>query len=104
YEKDQKITSVQLLKADKKNIDIVASESVSTIHRKGESTEKIQTTVIIDDFLELPMEKGDIAGKLIVKNGDTVLSEVPLVMNQNINKASYLTLVKRSLQSLVKYE
>src|SRR5699024_10473105 len=42
YEKDQKITSVQLLKADKKNIDIVASESVSTIHRKGESTEKIQ--------------------------------------------------------------
>ncbi len=104
YDKGQKITSVQLLKADKKNVDIVASESVSTIHRKGESTDGIQTTVIVDDLLALPMNKGDKVGKLIVKNGETVLSEIPLIINQNIDKASYITLVKRSLQNLVKYE
>src|SRR5690625_3613352 len=104
YDKGQKLTSVQILKADKENIDIVASESISTIHKKGESTEDIQTTIIVDDHLSLPMKKGDKVGKLIVKNGDLVLSEVPLTINQNIGKASYLTLAKRSLRNIVKYE
>src|SRR5690625_2383008 len=104
YDKGQKLTSVQILKADKENIDIVASESISTIHKKGESTEDIQTTIIVDDHLSLPMKKGDKVGKLIVKNGDLVLSEVPLTINQNIGKASYLTLARRSLRNIVKYE
>lgn len=104
YEKGQKITSVQLLKANKKNLDIVTSESISTIHKKGESTEDIHTTVVLKDLLTLPMNKGDKAGKLIVKNGDTVLSEVPLVIDQDIDKASYITLFKRSVQNLVRSE
>ena len=102
YDKGQKITTVQLLKADKKNIDIVTSESISTIHKKGESTDQIETTVIVDDHLSLPMKKGDKVGVIKINNGDTVLSEVPLVINEDFDKASYFTLVKRSLQELVK--
>jgi len=102
YDKGQKITTVQLLKADKKNIDIVTSESISTIHKKGESTDEIETTVIVDDQLTPPMRKGDQVGVIKVTNGDTVLSEVPLVISQDLDKASFLTLVKRSLQELVK--
>lgn len=102
YDKGQKITTVQLLKADKKNIDIVTSESISTIHKKGESTDQIETTVIVDDHLSLPMKKGDKVGVIKINNGDIVLSEVPLVINEDFDKASYFTLVKRSLQELVK--
>ena len=102
YDKGQKITTVQLLKSDKKNIDIVTSESISTIHKKGESTDQIETTVIVDDHLSLPMKKGDKVGVIKINNGDIVLSEVPLVINEDFDKASYFTLVKRSLQELVK--
>src|SRR5690625_3291125 len=102
YDKGQKITTVQLLKADKKNIDNITTESISTIHKKGESTDEIETTVIVDDQLTPPMKKGDKVGVIKVTNGDTVLSEVPLVINQDLDKASFLTLVKRSLQELVK--
>lgn len=104
YEKGEKITSIQLLKANQENIDIVTAESISTIHKKGESTENIHTKVVLDEGLTLPMDKGTKAGKLIVQNGDIILSEVPLVIDQNIDKASYITLFKRSIQDLVKYE
>lgn len=104
YDKGQKVESVELLKANQKNIDIVVSESVSTLHKKGESTENIQSHIILDETLTLPMKKGDQAGMLIVENEDQILSEVPLIINQNIEKAPYLTLLNRSLQKLVKFE
>src|SRR5699024_12730359 len=100
YDKGQKITTVQLLKADKKNIDIVTSESISTIHKKGEYTDEIETTVIVDDQLTPPMKKGDQVRVIKVTNEETVLSEVQLVISQDIDKASFLTLVNVSLQNV----
>ncbi|PAV29552.1 D-alanyl-D-alanine carboxypeptidase [Virgibacillus profundi] len=102
FEKDQIITNLQLLKAENKNIDIVASQSISVIHGKGESTENINTEVHLNKEIDLPLKRGDQVGKLIVKNGEEVLSETPLTVEQNIEKASYFTLFKRSLQKLVK--
>ena len=102
YEKGQTITSLELLKAETKKVNIVASESISTIHKKGESTENISTSIVLDDQFNLPLKKGDQTGKLIVKNEEKVLSEIPLVLDQDVQKASYITLFKRTVQSLVK--
>jgi len=102
FEKGQTITNLKDLKAENKNINIVASQSISTLHKKGESTEDITTSVVLDDKLSLPMKKGEQAGKLIVNKGDKVLSETPLVVEKDVQPASYLTLFKRSVRSLTK--
>ena len=102
FEKGQTITNLKDLKAENKNINIVASQSISTLHKKGELTEDITTSVILDDKLSLPMKKGEQAGKLIVNKGDKVLSETPLVVDKDVQPASYLTLFKRSVRSLTK--
>jgi len=102
FEKGQTITNLKDLKAENKNINIVASQSISTLHKKGESTEDITTSVVLDDKLSLPMKKGEQAGKLIVNKGDKVLSETPLVVDKDVQPASYLTLFKRSVRSLAK--
>ncbi|HLR41119.1 MAG TPA: D-alanyl-D-alanine carboxypeptidase family protein, partial [Virgibacillus sp.] len=102
FEKGQTITNLKDLKAENKNINIVASQSISTLHKKGESTEDITTSVVLDDKLSLPMKKGEQAGKLIVNKGDKVLSETPLVVDKDVQPASYLTLFKRSVRSLTK--
>lgn len=102
YEKDQLITKLQLTKAENKNINIVASQSISTLHEKGASTEKIKTVVELDDNITLPMEKGEQVGTLYVKNGEKILSKTPLTIDQDVKRASYITFLKRSLQKMTK--
>lgn len=103
FEKGQTITTMEDFKAEEKNIKIKASQSVSTLHKKGEQAEEITTAVKLDDKLDLPMKKGDQAGTLIVNKGDEVLSETPLIVDKPIHPASYFTLLKRSVQSMTKY-
>lgn len=103
FKKDQVITSLQLLKAENKHVNIVASESISTIHKKGADTEDIKTAVELDKDIASPMKKGDSVGMLYVKNGEKILSETPLTINQDIKTASYFTFLKRSLQKMAKY-
>src|SRR5690625_1741904 len=102
YEKDQVITSLELMKAEKDQVNIATSESISTIHKKGESTENITTEVLLNETFDLPLKKGDQVGQLIVKDGDKIISESPLVVKEDIHKASYFTLFKRSLKNLAK--
>ncbi|MUK87215.1 D-alanyl-D-alanine carboxypeptidase [Ornithinibacillus sp. L9] len=103
FDKGELITSLQLLKAEQKNIEIVASQSISTIFKKGESVENITTTVDLESDLEAPLKKGDQVGTLTVKNEDKILSETPLIVEKDIDRASFMTLFKRSLESLSKH-
>ncbi|MEC5422339.1 D-alanyl-D-alanine carboxypeptidase family protein [Virgibacillus sp. C22-A2] len=102
FDKNQTITNLKLMKAENKSINIIASESVSTIHTRGESTENVTTKVELDENMSLPMKKGDQVGVLYVKNGEEILSKTPLIVEQDVNKASYITFFKRSLQKMVK--
>ncbi|MFD2045919.1 D-alanyl-D-alanine carboxypeptidase family protein [Ornithinibacillus salinisoli] len=104
FDKGQVITNLELLKAEQKSIDIVASQSISTIYKKGESIENITTSVDIDENLQAPLQKGDQVGILTVKNEDKILSETPLIVEVDVEKASFMTLFKRSLQRLSKFQ
>lgn len=103
FEKDQLITKLQLLKAENKNINIIASQSISTLHKKGESTENIKTEVKMDEDLNLPLMKGDKVGVLYVKNGEETLSKTPLTIDHDIEMASLFTFLKRSLQKMTNF-
>jgi D-alanyl-D-alanine carboxypeptidase (penicillin-binding protein 5/6) len=104
FDKGEKITNLQLLKAEDKDIEIVASESISTLHTKGESTEDIKTKVEVNPDVSAPLQKGDEIGTLYVIKGEDILSESGLTVNHDIEKASYYTLFKRSMQKLLKAE
>lgn len=104
FDKGDTITSIRLLKAENKNIPIVASESVSTLYKKGESIDDITQMVELNETFDLPLQIGDQVGTLTVKQGDEMLSETPLTVDQQVNEATYFTLFKRAMQSLAKHE
>ncbi|WP_026906607.1 D-alanyl-D-alanine carboxypeptidase family protein [Paucisalibacillus globulus] len=101
FDKGQVITKLDLLKSEENNVNVVASESISTLYKKGESIENLKTSVDLAN-VELPLKKGDQVGTLVVKNGDTLVSKTPLVVEVDIDKASLFTLFKRSIQKLSK--
>jgi D-alanyl-D-alanine carboxypeptidase (penicillin-binding protein 5/6) len=102
FKKGQTITTLDLLKAEDKKINVVASESISTLHKKGEEPKDIKTAIKLNE-VNLPMKKGDRVGTLIVKNGNKVLFKSPLTIDEDVQPASFLTLFKRSINEMVKY-
>lgn len=102
YDKGDTITVLEHLKAENRKINVVVPESVSTLSPKGVSMEDVTTKIDIKEDLELPLTKGDRVGTLIIeKDGETILT-TPLVVAEDVKTASYFTLLKRSLQNLVK--
>lgn len=102
YEKDEVITTLQFTKAENRQVNVVASESVSTIYKKGQAPEDVTNEVQIDKDLELPIKKGDKIGTMYVKNGEEIITETPLTVDENVEHASYYTLLKRTLQEIAK--
>src|SRR5690625_1583702 len=103
YEKGDLIETISHVKAENDQINVVASESVSILYKKGESIDDINTTYEIDPNLSLPIKKGDVVGQLTVKSGDEIISKTDLTVDEEIDNASYFTLLKRSTKYLVKF-
>ncbi|CDQ39746.1 D-alanyl-D-alanine carboxypeptidase family protein [Virgibacillus salexigens] len=104
FEKGDKITELNMLKAENNHLDVVASESISTLHKKGESMDKVTTEIKLHEDYTLPISKGDSIGELLVKNEGKIISRSDLTVEEDVEKASYLTLFKRTLQRMAKNE
>jgi D-alanyl-D-alanine carboxypeptidase (penicillin-binding protein 5/6) len=102
FEKDEKIMTLDFKKAENMQANIVASESISTIYKKGQFPEDITHETEIKEDLELPIQKGDKVGTLYVKKGTEILSETDLTVDQDVDKAGYYTLFKRTIQEIAK--
>lgn len=104
YDKGEKITDIEFIKGQRKLTNIITSQAISTLHSKGEKFEDLITEYKLDDNLTLPIKAGDEIGRLFIKNGDKVLVEAPLTVEESITNASFFTLWKRSLQELTLFE
>ncbi|WP_226034624.1 D-alanyl-D-alanine carboxypeptidase family protein [Aquibacillus saliphilus] len=102
FQSKQPISKLDLIKADKNNVDIVTEESVSLVHKKGEKLEGIKTTIKVNQDIVLPLKKGDKVGELVVELDGKVLSETSLIIDQDVEKAGLWTLFKRSMDEIVK--
>ena len=102
YDKNEPVSNLKLLKAEREHINVVTSNSISYIHKKGYEPENITTVIQLDDHIKLPLKKGDQVGILQVKNENEVVSETALVVEKDINEATYYTLLKRSIKNIVK--
>lgn len=102
FSRGDKIAELKLFKSDKEKVDIVSSQSISTLHKKTDKEADITSTAEIVEDLQLPLKKGDKVGKLVVKQDGKFLLEAPLVLKEDISEATYFTLLKRTLQKIAK--
>ncbi|WP_194241261.1 D-alanyl-D-alanine carboxypeptidase family protein [Bacillus fonticola] len=96
FEKDEVLAQLRVSKSEQKRVDVTTSEPISILTKKGENTDGFTHEVMLDDSVKAPMKKGDTVGTLQVKNGDKVVSESPVVLKEDVEKASWWTLYKRS--------
>ncbi|GAA0481566.1 D-alanyl-D-alanine carboxypeptidase DacF [Salinibacillus aidingensis] len=102
YDRFEQVDEMNLLKADKANVKVVTGDQVSILMKKGEKAENLEQVIEYKEELSLPLKKGQEVGTLKLMNDEDVLSETPLIVNQDIQQAGIWTLMKRTMSNFYK--
>ncbi|HDR7791815.1 TPA: serine-type D-Ala-D-Ala carboxypeptidase DacF [Bacillus luti] len=96
YTRGEKIKTVQVGKGKKEKVDLVASDNVSLLMKKGENMDKVKQEVIAEKKVKAPIKKGDVLGTLVIKKDKNVLLKQTIVAKEDVAAASWWELFKRS--------
>lgn len=96
YEKGEALGEVKVSKGKMKKLKAVTGEPISVLTKKGEKIDDLQKEITFNDHIKAPIKKGDPIGKVTIKKGEEVLVEAPLTAIENVNRASWWDLYKRS--------
>lgn len=96
FKRNHIMGTAKISKGDKKAVDIVTSEPISLLTKKGETIEDVKQEITINENLNAPIKKGDQIGTLKIKKDGKTIVKSPLLAKENINKAGWWQLFKRS--------
>ncbi|PEX91958.1 serine-type D-Ala-D-Ala carboxypeptidase DacF [Bacillus cereus] len=96
YTRGEKIKTVQVGKGKKEKVDLVASDNVSLLMKKGENMDKVKQEVVAEKKVQAPIKKGDALGTLVIKKDKDVLLKQTIVAKEDVDAASWWELFKRS--------
>ena len=94
------IDTITLDKADKENVDIVLKEDAKVFIKKTDKPKKYNTEIKVNKITP-PIKKGDIVGKIIIKENDDVISEADVTVKEDINKIGLIGLYLRNLKEII---
>lgn len=91
------LKNVSVEKGKKDNIDIVALENVSNLYKKTEGTKEITYDIEVDN-IKAPVKKGDIVGKLVLKENGVSTKTIDLTVVEDVGKANIFELYFKYLK------
>lgn len=98
--KSEVVRKIKLDKANLNTIGIVPIDDIAILTKKNDANKKYTYDIELDT-LRLPVKKGDIVGKLIVKSDGKKIKEEDLTVMQNVNGLSFLELFRNSLTDIM---
>ncbi len=66
------------------------------------SEENSYSYEVVKHDLKAPIKKGTVAGKVNIYANETKVNEIDLIIDEDINKAGFFTLLRRNLNKLLK--
>lgn len=99
--KDEVIDKIHLEKADIDEIDITTKNDVSVLLKKNEQSKEYKTELKLNNNIKLPLKKGTVIGKLIIKDNDSQMATVDVITAKEAKKKNILKLYLDVLKELV---
>lgn len=99
--KDEVIDKIHLEKADIDEIDITTKNDVSVLLKKNEQSKEYKTELKLNNNIKLPLKKGTVVGKLIIKDNDSEMATVDVVTSKEVKKKNILKLYLDVLKEIV---
>lgn len=94
------IATLKIEKGVKKELPIKADEAYSVLLKKGVTQEGVRHEVVLPESIKAPVAQGQTLGKLVVYQGTNVLKEYELRASEDVPKAGWWKLFKRTAGSL----
>lgn len=100
YDRGDTVDEIDISKGSKKKLKVITDDIVSILYEKGEKLDNVTENIEVDKAVKAPIKKGESIGILQLIHDGEVLSETTLVSAEDVDKASWWTLFKRSLEQL----
>lgn len=97
--KNEIVKTENIEKASTKKIEYVPVTDIGILSKKGDTKKKYSYDVKITKN-KLPLTKGEVVGKIKIKDGNTVVGEGDLTVKQSTKKLSYLTLLRNTIYDI----
>ncbi len=97
---NDKVATVKFEKGEKENVDLVAKDNLSVLIKKDDKKD-FQKKVEIKQNLKLPIKKNTELGVVKVYRGKELVGETKIINSEDINKASYLQMLRRVVDNLL---
>ena len=93
------LEEVNVEKGKVESIGIVAKEEVNDLYNKNDGTGNFTYEVEVDN-LKAPLSKGDVVGKLTLKENNNVIRTIDLTVKDDVKKANIFELYLRYLKQI----
>lgn len=90
-EKGEVLKEINIDKANPNKITVTLDKDILLLQKRNDPKKEYESEIKIDN-IKLPLKKGDIIGKLFVKDGTNTIKQVNLISNDNIEKENFLKL------------
>ena len=97
---NDKVATVKFEKGEKENVDLVAKDNLSVLIKKGDNKD-FKKKVEIKQDLKLPIKRNTELGVIKVYRGKELVGETKIINKEDINKASYLQMLRRVVDNLL---
>ncbi len=77
--------SIYIPKSGKDKVDIVCQEGAGYLYEKANAPQ-LERIVSVRDDIAAPLAAGESVGNMVIKNGDEVIADVPLIVAEDIEK------------------
>ncbi|MFT0800383.1 D-alanyl-D-alanine carboxypeptidase family protein [Bacillus swezeyi] len=103
YKRNEVISELKVNKGRHQKINLVTSEPISLLTKKGENMESVKKEIKQKEDIHAPVKKGTELGTLVLKKDGKVLHESPLVAEKDMDQAGMWTLFKRTMTNWTKW-
>ena len=97
--KGEVVDKIKIERGNVNEVDVVTEEEISILKKKNEESKQYAEKIELLE-LSLPLNKGDIVGKLKILDGNNLIGEYNLIVNKDVKKKNFCSLFLDNLKDI----
>lgn len=97
--KNESLGTIDIEKGSISKAEIISKDDIGIVENKNEGTKEYTQNIKIND-ITLPIKKGSEIGNITILDKDNVIGTFPIVINQDVNKISFLKLFRNNFNDI----
>lgn len=94
------IQEIKIDKGTKNKVSLSPKEDIVVLKKKSEISKKYDLDVKLEK-IKLPLKKGDVIGKVLVKDNNKTIKKVDLIVNEDVKKLGYFKTILVTLKDIL---